>query len=263
MSDKAAAEQPPQRDRDPWAPPERQVSLDKPGTAQVPGQRTADRPPVPAHPAQAPYAAPAVAAAPPASQVPPVPPAPTGPGTPSAYRGGPYGQGTYAQAAYAQGPYGAVPYGQAPYGGPVAYGPRAYEPGSYGYPASAPYGPGMPGAGPADENGLGIAALVLGIVGTVLSPSVVLGVVLGILAIVFGAIGRSKASGGRATNKGQALTGLILGGVALVLSVVMVFVYINVGDSTDDGPTPEDDPDATYGAYVSAPVLVVDRAASR
>ncbi|MFD0382518.1 DUF4190 domain-containing protein [Streptomyces stramineus] len=112
------------------------------------------------------------------------------------------------------------------------------------------------------DNGLGVAALVVGIVGTVLSPTVVLGVILGVLAVVFGAIGRAKVSKGEADNGGQALTGLILGGVALLASALMVLAFIHVADGTDPGPTP-DDPGATYDAYVSAPVLPVERAASR
>ncbi|MEV4925242.1 DUF4190 domain-containing protein [Streptomyces roseoverticillatus] len=187
-----------------------------------------------------------------------MPLAPTGPGTPSAYQGNPYDQTLYGlpgRAAPGPALYGtqAPPYGQGP------YGPGAYPPGSYGYPAAPFYVP------PAPSNGMGLAALVLGIVGTVLAPTVVLGAVLGVLAIVFGAVGRVKARKGEATNPGQALAGLILGGVGLVATVLMVIVYININIDVDDndGPAPDDDPGATYGAYLSAPVLVVDRSASR
>ncbi|MEU1676575.1 DUF4190 domain-containing protein [Streptomyces roseifaciens] len=194
-----------------------------------------------------------------------MPLAPTGPGTPSAYRSSPYDQAPYgapggpsAVPGPAAAPYGLqAPYGQGPYG-QSPYGPGSYQPGAYGYPASLLYA-----QQPVPSNGLGLAALVLGIVGTVFSPTVVLGAVLGILAVIFGAVGRAKVRGGEATNPGQALAGLILGCAALVATVLMVIVYINIDVDDSDGPVPDDDPGATYGAYLSAPVLLVDRDASR
>ncbi|MFF7727607.1 DUF4190 domain-containing protein [Streptomyces sp. NPDC008001] len=186
-----------------------------------------------------------------------MPLAPTGPGTPSAYRS-PYDQTSYGMPNRSSAAPGAAPYGmQTPPYGQGLYGPGAYQPGAYGYPAAPFYMP------PAPSNGLGLAALVLGIVGTVLAPTVVLGAVLGILAVVFGAVGRAKVRKGEATNPGQALAGLILGGVGLVVTVLMVIVYINIDVDDSDGPAPDEDPGATYGAYLSAPVLVVDRSASR
>ncbi|MEU3755226.1 hypothetical protein AB0H17_21015 [Streptomyces olivoreticuli] len=272
----AMAGAPPEsHDRDPWAPPERRAPLDGPGEPPVPQQRVPlDKPAARTAPGQhdaVPPAAPQGVptphpyAFPPAgSAVPPVPQAPTGPGTPSAYPAGPYGQQPYGQAPYgrpgqAQGAgwYPQTAYGQQP---PYGQGPYA-PPGSYGYPA-APYGPGWQHPGPAAGNGLGVAALVLGIIGTVLSPTVFLGVILGILAIVFGGIGRTKVSSGEADNGGQTLAGLILGGVALVASVLMLIFYINFSREHRD-TTPEEDPGATYGAYLSAPVLLVDRGPGR
>ncbi|UQI47613.1 DUF4190 domain-containing protein [Streptomyces sp. HU2014] len=267
-----ADEQPGARVRDPWAPPERRVPLDEPTTGALPEQRTADAPGRPGHAVPPPHAAvpPAHRAGPPGapSAVPPVPPAPTGPGTPSAYPGGPWGQGPYPQG-YPQGPVnpqapyattgygypvapaGQIPYGAPPYGGPVPYGQVPYQPGSYGYPVPAFYGEDPRAMG--SDSGFGVAALVLGIVGTVMSVTVLFGALLGILGVIFGAIGRSKVKNGRAFNGGQALTGLILGALAFVLSAVMLFVYISVSDD-EDGYVPEDDPGATYGAYVSAPL---------
>lgn len=64
------------------------------------------------------------------------------------------------------------------------------------------------------RNGLGTAALVCGIIAVVLS--FVPGVnwftwPLGVLAIVFGAIGWSRVNKGQATNKGYTIAGLVLG----------------------------------------------------
>jgi hypothetical protein len=48
----------------------------------------------------------------------------------------------------------------------------------------------------APRNGFGVTALVLGIVGTVFSWVPVLGLILAVLAVVFGALGYSRACKG-------------------------------------------------------------------
>jgi uncharacterized membrane protein AbrB (regulator of aidB expression) len=70
-------------------------------------------------------------------------------------------------------------------------------------------------------NGLATAALVCGIVALVLFWTVWLGLILGVLAVVFGAVGRSKAAQG-APNRSQATAGLWLGIAALVVSILFV-----------------------------------------
>ncbi|MDI3405982.1 DUF4190 domain-containing protein [Streptomyces cavernicola] len=84
------------------------------------------------------------------------------------------------------------------------------------------------------QNGLGVTALVLGIIGAVLFFTVWGGVILGVLALIFGLIGLSKARKGMATNKGVALTGTILGGVAIVLSIVWLVVVVMAVKSVSD-----------------------------
>lgn len=72
---------------------------------------------------------------------------------------------------------------------------------------------------------MGIASLVLGIVGILgcctLVPS--------ILAIVFGVLGRKKATQGLATNGGMATAGMILGIVGLVAGVIYLIYSIIYG----------------------------------
>jgi hypothetical protein len=112
---------------------------------------------------------------------------------------------------------GAQPAGYgAPGGQPAGYGAPAPQPGGFGAP---PYG--QPGHSGSPKNGLGIAALVLGILSLVTSFSVVGGILLGLVAIVLGALGRSRAKKGQATNGGMALAGLILGVIGLIVSVVI------------------------------------------
>ncbi|GAA1434310.1 DUF4190 domain-containing protein [Streptomyces thermospinosisporus] len=122
--------------------------------------------------------------------------------------------------------------------GPPSQPPQQPAPG-YGYPQSGtpsygyPAAPGQQGTPPAPypqsggygmpaqpSNGMGTAGLVLGIIGVVCSLTFFLwffGVILGILGIIFGAIGRSKANRGEATNKGAATAGLVCGIVATVI----------------------------------------------
>ena len=75
-------------------------------------------------------------------------------------------------------------------------------------------------------NGLAIASLVLGIVSTVLFCVWYLSIPLGVLAIVFGAIGGAKAKRGEASGAGMAKTGLILGVVGPVLAVILIIAAL-------------------------------------
>ncbi|MFJ4695684.1 DUF4190 domain-containing protein [Streptomyces sp. NPDC088766] len=110
--------------------------------------------------------------------------------------------------------------GQVPYGYPGGYG----HPGPPGYGATPSYGGtpgpyGWPGMQPAPSNGMGITAMVLGIVAAVGFCLWPVAIIVGVLALIFGLIGRSKANRGEATNPGQALAGIICGAVGLALGV--------------------------------------------
>ncbi|MFJ7903920.1 DUF4190 domain-containing protein [Streptomyces sp. NPDC096198] len=109
------------------------------------------------------------------------------------------------------------------YGHPQS-GPEYGHPGSApSYPAAPPVAyPQGPGYSMAAQpsNGMGTTGLVLGIIGVVCSLTIFLwffGVLLGVLAIIFGAVGRGKAKRGEATNKGAATAGLVCGIVATVV----------------------------------------------
>ncbi|CAN5251915.1 hypothetical protein BH24ACT10_BH24ACT10_01640 [soil metagenome] len=119
-------------------------------------------------------------------------------GQPADQQPPPYEQQQYGAPAYGQQP-GAPAYGQQPYGQP------AYETGRQGPP----------------RNGLGIAALVLGVLG-LLTSWLVVGGLLGIVAIVLGFIGRGRAKRGEATNGGMALAGIITGALAVLVAALVV-----------------------------------------
>ncbi|MEE1768820.1 DUF4352 domain-containing protein [Streptomyces sp. JV185] len=101
-----------------------------------------------------------------------------------------------------------------------------------------PYAPAqMPGVRPA-RNGLGIAALVLGVIGAVsgLIPFLFwMAGILGLIALILGLAGRGRAKRGEATNKGMTTFGAALGLIALILAVVgAVITFKAVGDAVDD-----------------------------
>jgi hypothetical protein len=117
------------------------------------------------------------------------------------------------------------PYPTEPGPPPGPYQPGQPQPGQY-QPAGYP-GAGYRGAG--RRNGMGTTALVLGVVAITLvllllfSP---LGAFLGLLAVLFGILGIIRVNRGEADNRGQAVAGLVTGGLALLIGV---FLTISIG----------------------------------
>ena len=71
-------------------------------------------------------------------------------------------------------------------------------------------------------------ALIAGVVALLAAITVVGGIALGILAVVLGFVGRSHASKGRATNGGMSLAGIILGLIAIMVSIVLIMVGVSL-----------------------------------
>lgn len=106
------------------------------------------------------------------------------------------------------------------------------QPPQYGaYPGSYPPPPpqygdyhGYPPPGPATpKNGLGVASLVVAIIALF---SVVGGVVLGVVAIILGFLGRGRVKRGEANNGGIAIAGIVLGVLSIILSIVVIGIAI-------------------------------------
>lgn len=106
---------------------------------------------------------------------------------------------------------------------PYSY-PPGPPPGPYGGypPPPMPYGDYYAGAPSVMRNGLGVAALITGILGLFGSCSVVFGVLLGIVAIIFGFVGLGRAKRGQANNGGIATAGIVLGALAIIVSIAWV-----------------------------------------
>lgn len=79
---------------------------------------------------------------------------------------------------------------------------------------------------PVQQNGLGTAGMVLGIIALVLFWTIFVGVVCGVLAIIFGAIGRRRARDGVASNHGSATAGLATGIIAVIISLLFAAIVI-------------------------------------
>jgi hypothetical protein len=98
-------------------------------------------------------------------------------------------------------------------------------PEDYGYSQVPAYG--APPAQP--RNGFGIAALVLGVLAFLLSWTVIGGILLGILALIFGLLGRARAKRGEATNSGLSVAGIVLGIVGMLIAIglgaLMLFFF--------------------------------------
>ncbi len=100
------------------------------------------------------------------------------------------------------------------------------------YPPQAPSGPQAPASviyvQPVPSNGQAVGALVCGIVGVVVGLIPLLAVpalALGVVAVVLGGVAWRKALRGE-PRKGMAITGTLLGGLAIVLSIVG-FIIVN------------------------------------
>jgi hypothetical protein len=92
-------------------------------------------------------------------------------------------------------------------------------------------GPGYDAPPTQPRNGFGIAALVLGLLAVLLSWTIIGGGVFGILALVFGLLGRARAKRGEATNGGISVTGVILGLIGLLIAIGLIVFGVSILNS--------------------------------
>lgn len=106
-----------------------------------------------------------------------------------------------------------------PYGYPPGPSPSGYPPPPYG---------GSPPHAVAPKNGLGIASLVLAVIGLVGVATVFAPITLGVVAVVIGVIAHRRAKRGIANNGGVAIAGIVLGALAMVVGVAFIPIWTTV-----------------------------------
>jgi hypothetical protein len=121
------------------------------------------------------------------------------------------------------------PYQPGPYSG--GYPPPSPQP-YYGYPPPY-YGYPTPRAEP--RNGLAITSLVLAITALVSVWSVLGGIILGLAAVVIGFLGWGRVKRGTATNGGVAITGIVLGALAIIVGLVFIPIWTAIWNDIDGG----------------------------
>jgi Domain of unknown function (DUF4190) len=121
--------------------------------------------------------------------------------------------------------------GAAPHIGPPYPYPNPYQPG-YPPPPSY-YGGPQPPAAP--KNGLGVASLVLAVVGLLSVATVFAPIGLGIVAVILGFLGHGRARRGTANNAGVAIAGIVLGGLAIVVGLAFIAIWTTVWQDVRGG----------------------------
>lgn len=104
--------------------------------------------------------------------------------------------------------------------------------------AYSPYPPHY--APPAPRNGLGLSALILGLVAlpfTLTGLTAWIAIILGIIAVPLALAGLGRVRRRQATNRGVTIAGLILGLLAIALGITSTVVTIQALDKAFSGPT--------------------------
>ncbi|HEY0001265.1 MAG TPA: DUF4190 domain-containing protein [Actinoplanes sp.] len=91
----------------------------------------------------------------------------------------------------------------------------------YGPPQGEPYGP-----PPGGQNTQGLVGMILGIISIPAACCPYLGIPVGIVGLVFGWLGLKKASTGLASNRSQAMAGVICSAVGIVLGIAMLILTV-------------------------------------
>jgi hypothetical protein len=112
------------------------------------------------------------------------------------------------------------------YSPPVGYG---QNPAGYGQ--GSGYGAGYGAPPTRARNGFGIAALVLGLLALLVSWTVIGGFVFGVLALIFGLLGQSRAKRGESTNGGMSVAGVVLGIIGLLIAIGLLVLGVSVLNS--------------------------------
>ena len=176
----------------------------------------------------------------------------------------PNGQNPYGQDPNGQNPYGENPYGGDQYGtnpasghpeGVSSYGDYTgheqlqpdYTRGDAGHAGygmaggnynQPPTSYGYEAAPPQQNNGVALAAMILGILSLLGLLFLFPGLILGVIALILGIVGMKKANSiiGPGSRKGMAISGIVMGAIATILSALMLIFGISLAKQLlDDG----------------------------
>ncbi|WP_411083381.1 DUF4190 domain-containing protein [Streptomyces sp. cmx-18-6] len=86
---------------------------------------------------------------------------------------------------------------------------------------------------PARSNGFAVTALILGLVACLLFWTIAGGLLLGVLAVVFGVVAVLRTRQGRAPRRVMAIVGAALGALGLIGSVVVLIIAVSVYNSPE------------------------------
>ncbi|NKS80096.1 DUF4190 domain-containing protein [Rhodococcus hoagii] len=120
------------------------------------------------------------------------------------------------------------PGGGAPQGAQPVYGQMPQQPMPQGY--------GQISGNP-ERNGLGLAALILGIVGLLfcLVPLTgFIGLILGVIGLALGLAGLSRVRKAQASNKGVTISGIVLSALAVVGGIAGIVIVFTAVDQLGD-----------------------------
>ena len=161
----------------------------------------------------------------------------------------PYGENPYGGGQYGTNPAGGHPEGVSNYGDYTA--PEQLQPDyTRGEPGHAGYGMaggnynqpptsyGYEAAPPQQNNGVALAAMILGILSLLGLLFLFPGLILGVIALILGIVGVKKANSiiGPGSRKGMAISGIVMGAIATILSALMLIFGISVAKQLlDDG----------------------------
>jgi hypothetical protein len=112
---------------------------------------------------------------------------------------------------------------------PNPYPPQAYGVGPYAYP---PYGAVSPYAASPPNNGVAVAAFVLGVIAIVLSWIPLLDIVLAAPAVILGGLGISRANRTQGPGKGLAIAGLVLGAISILVTLAVLAIVVAISKPT-------------------------------
>ena len=163
----------------------------------------------------------------------------------------PNGQNPNGQNPYGENPYGGDHYGTNPAGGHPEgvsnYGDYAGheqlqpdytrgEPGQPGYGMAGgnynqpPTSYGYEAPPPQQNNGVALAAMIVGILSLLGLLFLFPGLILGVIALILGIVGVKKANSivGPGSRKGMAISGIVMGAIATILSALMLIFGISV-----------------------------------